>query len=102
MKVETKATKLGSGGTIAIPENFLDALGVKAGKAGDELIVALKDGALSIYTRSHAIKQAQAMVRRLNPEGRILSEDLTEERRAEAAAVEAVIAARKTEEAASE
>ena len=99
MKVETKAAKLGSGGTIAIPENFLDALGVKA---GDELIVALKDGELSIYTRSHAIKQAQAMVRRLNPEGRILSEDLIEERRAEAAAVEAVIAARKAEEAASE
>ena len=99
MKIETEAVKLGSGGAIAIPEKFLEALGVKA---GDELIVALKDGELSIYTRSHAIKQAQAMVRRLNPEGRMLSEELIEERRAEAAAVNAVIEARQAREATQE
>ena len=95
MKVETKAVKLGSGGAITLPENFLDALGVKA---GDELIVALKDGELSIYTRSHAIKRVQESVRKYVPEGVLLSEELIEERRAAVAAVEAVIAARESRE----
>ena len=99
MKIETEAVKLGSGGAIAIPEKFLEALGVKA---GDELIVALKDGELSIYTRSHAIKRIQETVRKYVPEGVLVSEELIEERRAEAAAVNAVIEARQAREATQE
>ncbi len=97
--METEAVKLGSGGAVAIPEKFRQALGVEA---GDEVIIALKDGELRVYTRAHAIKRAQEMVRRLNPEGRMLSEELIEERRAAAAAVEAVLAAREAREADSE
>ena len=97
--METEALKLGSGGAMAIPEKFLAALGVKA---GDEVIIAVKDGELRIYTRSHAIKQVQATVRKYVPEGVPLSEELIEERRAAAAAVEAVISAREAREATSE
>ena len=94
MKVETKAAKLGSGGAVALPEKFLDALGIKA---GNEVIIALQDGELRIYTRSHAIKRVQESVRRYIPEGVLLSEELIEERRA-AAAVEDVIAVREARE----
>jgi AbrB family looped-hinge helix DNA binding protein len=73
-------TRLGQGGRIVLPVEFREALGIKT---GDELILSLKDGEVRVMTRQAAIKCAQDIVRRYIPEGRSLSDELIEERRAE-------------------
>ncbi len=80
--MDTVVTKLGQGGRVVLPAQFRKALGVKT---GDDLILSLRDGEVRIFTRQQAIRRAQGMLRRYIPEGRILSEELIAERRAEAA-----------------
>ena len=80
--METVVSKLGQGGRVVLPAQFRKALGVKT---GDDLILSLRDGEVRIFTRRQAIRRAQGMLRRYIPEGRILSEELIAERRAEAA-----------------
>ena len=75
-------TKLGEGGRVVIPAEYRRALGVGP---GDELILVLEGEEVRILTRRQAIKRAQALVRRHIPRGRSLSEELCQERRAEAA-----------------
>lgn len=75
-------TQLGKNGRIVIPVQFRKALGVQA---GDELMMSLHEGEIRIFTRDQAIRNIQAMVRRYVPEGRSLSQELIQERRAEAA-----------------
>jgi AbrB family looped-hinge helix DNA binding protein len=75
-------TKLGQGGRIVLPAEFREALGVKI---GDELILSLKDDEIRVFTRRAAIKRAQGMFRHYIAEGRSLSDELIQERRAEAA-----------------
>ena len=74
-------TKLGKSGRIVLPAKFRKAMDVKP---GDDLILRLEDGELRIFTRRQAIKRAQGMLRSLIPEGRSLSDELIQERRAEA------------------
>ena len=74
-------TKLGQGGRIVLPTEFREALGVKV---GDELIVSLKYDEIQVFTRRAAIKRAQGMLKHIAP-GRSLSDELIQERRAEAA-----------------
>lgn len=69
-------------GKIVIPAQYRRALGIKP---GDEVILALEDTGVRLYTRRQAIKDAQALVRQYVPSGRNLSRDLIEERRLEAA-----------------
>ena len=80
--MDSVRTKLGQGGRIVLPAQFRKAMGVKP---GDELIMAMKDGEVRVFTRQAAIKRAQGMLRRYIPEGRSLSDELIRERRAEAA-----------------
>ena len=54
-------------------------------KPGDEVILALEDMGIRLYTRRQAIKGAQALVRQYVPSGRDLSQELVEERRLEGA-----------------
>ena len=75
-------TKVGQGGRIVLPAEFRKAMGIKP---GDEVILAFKDGEVRVFTRQTAIKRAQAMLRQYIPEGRNLSDELIQERRAEAA-----------------
>lgn len=75
-------TKVGQGGRIVLPAEFRKAMGIKP---GDEVILALMDGEIRVITRQSAIKRAQGMLRQYIPEGRILSDELIQERRAEAA-----------------
>lgn len=75
-------TILGKSGRIVIPAQYRKALGIKP---GDEVILALEDTGVRLYTRRQAIKDAQALVRQYVPSGRNLSRDLIEERRLEAA-----------------
>lgn len=74
-------TKLGQGGRIVLPAQFRKAMGVKP---GDELIMAMKDGEVRVFTRQAAIKRAQGMLKHIAP-GRSLADELIQERRSEAA-----------------
>jgi len=73
-------TKLGRGGRIVIPAEYRQALHLQV---GDDVILRLKDDEIHIFTPDQALQQAQALVRRYVPLGRLLSEELIAERRLE-------------------
>ena len=64
-----------------IPASFRREMGITP---GDTLIVELEDGELRVRSLPLAIRQVQERMRELNPEGRLLSEELIADRRAEA------------------
>ena len=97
--MERKTVRIDDDGSVVIPAEFLDALGLKA---GDAVIFTLEGDDLGMYTLRKAVKRIQESVRKHVPEGVSLADELIEERRAAAAAVEAVRAARKSREAAPE
>jgi AbrB family looped-hinge helix DNA binding protein len=73
-------TKLGEGGRLVIPADYRKALGVDT---GDELVLILEENSLRVLTPKEGIRRAQALVRSYIPEGRLLSDELIEERRKE-------------------
>lgn len=75
-------TKIGQGGRIVLPARLRQAAGFAV---GDEIIVRLEDGSVRLLTQEEAIRRAQAIVRKYSEPGRMLSEELIAERRAEAA-----------------
>lgn len=77
-----KAT-LDSFGRIAIPEQLRSALGVAA---GDELLMSLEGEELRLFTRAAGLRTAQAIVSRYVRAGENLSDELFDDRRAEAGA----------------
>ena len=76
------SARIADGGRLVIPAEYRRALGLET---GDEVIIRLEDGELRILTRAEAVKRAQAIVRRHVRKGRSLVDELTAERRAEAA-----------------
>lgn len=74
--------KMGDNGRVVIPAPYRKALGIGP---GDEIVLRLSDGELRLMSRATAIKRAQELVRRYIPEERSLVDDLSAERRAEAA-----------------
>lgn len=81
MLQDTK-TRLGENGRLVIPAPYRKALGLQT---GDEVVLRLVDGELHVISRRVAIKRVQDLVRSRGGEGRLLSEELLAERRAEAA-----------------
>ena len=79
--MSTIVVKIGQGGRIVLPAQIRKALGVTT---GDDLILALSDGEVRMFTRREAIRRAQGMLKHLAP-GRSLVDELIAERRAEAA-----------------
>lgn len=75
-------TRIGKGGRLVVPAEHGKALGLTP---GDEVILVLQEGELRVLTIRKAIQEAQALVRQYIPEGRMLSDEITEERRREAA-----------------
>jgi len=73
-------TQLTEEGLIAIPAEYLQALGLQT---GDELILRIVDGEIRLSAPQQAIKHAQELLRRYLPEGRSLSDELLAERRTE-------------------
>jgi AbrB family looped-hinge helix DNA binding protein len=73
-------TRLGDGGRLVIPAKYRKALDLKP---GDEIVMLLEKNEIRVMGSQQAIKQAQAIVRRYIPEGRSLSDELTQERREE-------------------
>ncbi len=75
-------TKMGNNGRVVIPVACRKALGIED---GDDVILQLKDGELRLMSRAAAIERAQGLVRRYVSAEHSLVDDLTAERRAEAA-----------------
>ncbi len=73
-------TKLLEGGSVVIPVEYCQALGLQV---GDELIMRLEDGEIRIVTPRHLLKHAQDLIRHYIPQGRLLSDELLAERRLE-------------------
>jgi len=73
-------TKVAEGGRVVIPAEFRRALKLDV---GDEVILRLGEGELTILTPRQAIRRAQQLVRKYIPEGRKLAEELITDRRAE-------------------
>lgn len=78
----SQSVKMVEGGKLVIPEAFRREMGIKP---GDTLIVELSEGELRVRSLPSTIRRVQERLRELNPEGRLLSEELIADRRAEAA-----------------
>lgn len=77
----SQRVKIVEGGKLVIPAAFRREMGIAP---GDTVVVELDEGELRVRSLSSAIRQVQARMRELNPEGRLLSEELIADRRAEA------------------
>jgi AbrB family looped-hinge helix DNA binding protein len=80
--METVSVKLEKSGRILIPAAIRRELGLKE---GSELLLRPNDAGLQVSTRQQAIKRVQAQLRKYAPRGRLLSQELLDERREEAA-----------------
>lgn len=72
--------KLGPGGRLVIPAAFRKEMGLAE---GEEVLLRLEDGDLTLTTRARAIDRAQELVRRHASKGGSLVDDLLDERRRE-------------------
>lgn len=78
----SQRVKLVEGGKLVIPAIFRREMGVKP---GDTLIVEMDAGELRVRSLPSAIRRVQDRLRELNPDGRVLSDELVADRRVEAA-----------------
>ncbi len=78
----TIRTKLDAGGRVIIPAQLRSAMGIKP---GDEVLMALSEGELRIFSLGHAIQRAQELVRGYVPKGKSLADELIQDRRSEGA-----------------
>ncbi len=69
-------------GSIGLLDAYRDALGIAP---GDEVVVTVDDNDIRVVTMSEALRRIQQMVRDKVPPERSLSEELSRERREEAA-----------------
>jgi AbrB family looped-hinge helix DNA binding protein len=70
--------QVGEKGRLVIPAAIREALGIKP---GDAVELRVEDHELRISTRWARIRRAQARIRQFVPEGVLLSEELSAERR---------------------
>ncbi len=75
-------TRIGAGGRIVIPAHIRALLDFNP---GDEVVLAISDGELRIFSIHQAVERAQAIVRSYVPEGKSLVQELLQERRRERA-----------------
>ena len=80
IKMEPLRTNIKKNGAVAIPAKYLKILGLKT---GDEVMLLIQEGEIRIVSRLQAVQQAQTIIRRFIPEGRILADELIQDRRAE-------------------
>lgn len=80
--MQSQRVKVVEGGKLVIPAAFRREMGITP---GDTVILELDEGELRVRSLSSAIRRVQERMRELNPEGRLLSEELIADRRAEAA-----------------
>jgi AbrB family looped-hinge helix DNA binding protein len=75
-------TRINENGRIVIPAEIREALRIQS---GDELVLTLEDDVLRVEPQRGRIRRVQESLRRLTPSGRVLSDELTADRREEAA-----------------
>ncbi len=78
----SQRVKIVEGGKLVIPATFRREMGIAP---GDTVIVELDEGELRVRSLPLAIRRVQERMRELNPDGRLLSDELIADRRAEAA-----------------
>jgi AbrB family looped-hinge helix DNA binding protein len=78
----TVRVKLGEDGRISLPAAYRRALGLRP---GDELIVQLQDGAISVTSTKLGIERARRMLGRYLKTKESLADSLIADRRSEAA-----------------
>jgi AbrB family looped-hinge helix DNA binding protein len=79
--METLSVKVEKSGRILIPAAVRRQFGLKE---GTEVILRADETGIRISTRGQALDRVYERLRHYIPEGRILSEELIQERRAEA------------------
>ena len=77
MELQTRVT-VGEKGRIVIPAEIREAMGIGV---GDSVDLQFKDHELRISTLRNRIRRAQERARKYIPEGVLLSEELSAERR---------------------
>jgi AbrB family looped-hinge helix DNA binding protein len=70
--------RVNENGRVVIPASFRKALGIRA---GDEVVLQMKDDELRISTVKSRVERAQRRVRRYMKSGRSLADELIAERR---------------------
>jgi len=80
--MEAAHTKIGLNGRVVIPAAFRQAVGLAV---GDEVVLRVENGEIVLASRVQQIRRAQALVRQHIPSarGKLLSDELIAERRAE-------------------
>jgi AbrB family looped-hinge helix DNA binding protein len=73
-------SKMSKGGRIVIPAEVRRELDMHP---GDEIILLMKDREVVLMTREEALRRARGIVRKHVEPGRLLSEELIQERRRE-------------------
>ena len=75
-------TKIGQNGRVVIPAAMRNAVGLQV---GEEVVLRIENGEIVLASRAQQIRRAQQLVSRHIPavRGRLLSEELIAERRAE-------------------
>ena len=79
--METVSVKVEKSGRILIPAAIRRQLKLEA---GTEVLLRVDDTGIQMGTREQALARIHKELRRYIPEGRVLSEELIQERRAEA------------------
>ena len=80
--MSSQIVQMGPKGRIVIPAPYRRALGLQP---GDDLLITLDSHELRLSSRAEALRRIQEDVRAAVPAGRLLSDELIAERRAEAA-----------------
>ncbi len=80
-KPDPVTARVGPDGRVAIPAEFLAALGLTG---NDPVILSLDDDVIRLMSLPGSVRRVQAMVRRFVPEGVSLVDELLAERRLEA------------------
>lgn len=79
--METVSVKLEKSGRVLIPAAIRRKLNLKEGA---EVLLRFDETGVQLGTREQVLARIHEQLRRYIPEGRVLSEELIEERRAEA------------------
>ncbi len=78
--MEKVPVRLGEGGRIVIPSEYRKALHLKI---GDELMLHMEQDRMILMTRKQAIDYVQERMSKYVTQGKVLSEELIQERREE-------------------
>lgn len=76
------AVKVSASGRMNLPLEVREALGLKA---PGHVVITMEDDQVRLRTMAQALEQVRALARPYAPKGRLASEELIAERRAEAA-----------------